>query len=235
MKRIINLALISILTLSALGVQARTFSSDEIKAEVSKQIVESNAKYTDAQLVATVIALPFQNLTLPDGKVTFTATSCLDKFMARDLKKINVYVNGCLAKTFNAPTEVKAYKDVLVASETIEREKLLTNSIVTTKKMEVSNILESVLSSDMLEKEIITKKGFREGEVIDRRFVKLRPDVQRSAEVTAYVTINNLMVSINATALSDGMLGEYIGVENKSYKKVYTGKIIGENKVLIEM
>ena len=235
MKRIINLALISILTLSALGVQARTFSSDEIKAEVSKQIVESNAKYTDAQLVATVIALPFQNLTLQDGKVTFTATSCLDKFMARDLKKINVYVNGSLAKTFNAPTEVKAYKDVLVASETIEREKLLTNSIVATKKMEVSNILESVLSSDMLEKEIITKKGFREGEVIDRRFVKLRPDVQRSAEVTAYVTINNLMVSINATALSDGMLGEYIGVENKSYKKVYTGKIIGENKVLIEM
>lgn len=235
MKKIINLALISTLTLSALGVQARTFSSDEIKAEVSKQIVESNAKYTDAQLEATVIALPFQSLALPNGKVSFTATSCLNKFMARDLKKINVYVDGKLVKTFNAPTETKAYKEVLVASETIDRDKLLTSKTVSTKKVEISNILDSVLTSDMLEKEIITKKGFREGEVIDKRFVKLRPDVQRSAEVTAYLTINNLMVSINATALSDGMLGEYIGVENKSYKKVYTGKIIGENKVLIEM
>ena len=56
MKRIINLSLIVVFTLSALGVQARTWSADEIKVEISKQIVESNAKYTDAELVATIIA-----------------------------------------------------------------------------------------------------------------------------------------------------------------------------------
>jgi len=235
MKKIISITFIIILALSTLSVQARTLSADEVKAEVSKQIVESNAKYTDAQMVATVLALPFQNLSLPDGNVSFSITSSVDRFMSRDLKKVNVYVNGNLVRIFNAPSEVKAYKDVLVASETIDRERMLTKNIVATKKMEVSNNLEYVLTSDMLEKEIVTKKAYREGEVIDKRFVRLRPDVQRNLPVTAYVTVNNLMISIDAIALSDGMLGEYIGVQNKDYKKVYTGKIIGENKVLIEM
>ena len=235
MKKIINLALITTLVLSATSAQARTYSADEVKAEITKQIVATNSKYTNAELSATVIALPFTSLALPDGDVRFCVTSCLDKFMPRDLKKVNVYVNGTLVKNFNAPTEVRAYKDVLVASETIDRERILTKGTVEIKRMEISNNIDYVLTSEMAEKEIITKKAFREGEVIDKRFVKLRPDVQRTSEVTAYITINNLMVSVNATALSDGVIGDYIGVENKSYKKVYTGKIIGENKVLIEM
>lgn len=235
MRKIINLAIISVLTLSALSVQARTFSDAEIKAEISKAVVENAAKYTDAELSATVLALPFKNITLPDGNVSFAISSCVDRFMARDLKKVNIYVNGKLARTFNVPTEVKAYKNVLVASDIIQRDKTLTQSVVYAKKMEVANNLEFVLTPEQLDKEIVTKKVFREGEVIDKRFVKLRPDVQRYSEVTAYITVNNLMVTVEATALADGMTGDYIGVENKKYQKIYTGKIIGENKVLIEM
>jgi len=235
MKKIINLSLITILTLSALTVQARTYSADEIKVEISKSVVEHDSKYTDASLVATVVALPFMSLALPEGKVSFKTSSCLDKFMPRSLKKVDVYVNDNFVKTFNAPVDIKAYKDVLVAATNIDREKLITKSIVNVKNMEVSNSLEYVLTENMIEKEIITKKMYREGEILDKRLVKLRPDVQRCTPVTAYMTVNNLMISIEATALAEGMMGEYIGVENKGYKRVYTGKIIGENKVLIEM
>lgn len=235
MRKIVNLILIATIAFAASKVQARTFSADEVKSEIAKKVVEDAAKYTDAQLAANVVALPFQTLILPDGKVLFTETSTSNRFMARDLKKINVYVNDKLIKTFNAPVEIKAYKEVLTAKETIDREKILTKKSVEIKKMEVANMLEYALSSEMLEKEIMTKKAFREGEVIDKRFVRLKPDVQRNSEVTAYLSVNNMMISIDATALSDGMLGEYIGVENKNYKKIYTGKIIGENKILIEL
>jgi len=235
MKKIINLSLIAILTLSALTAQARTYSADEIKVAISRNVVEHDSKYTDAQLVATVIALPFLSLPLPDGTVSFKTSSCLDRFMPRCLKKVDVYVNDRFVKTFNAPVDIKAYKDVLVATTNIDREKLITKSTVKSDKMEVSNMLDYVLTEKMIEKEIITKKMYREGEILDKRLVKLRPDVQRNAEVTAYMTVNNLMISIEAKALAEGMMGEYIGVENKGYQKVYTGKIIGENKVLIEM
>ena len=43
------------------------------------------------------------------------------------------------------------------------------------------------------------------------------------------------MITIDGTAMSDGMLGDYINVENKNYKKVYNGKIIGENRVLVNI
>ena len=43
------------------------------------------------------------------------------------------------------------------------------------------------------------------------------------------------MVSVDGTAMSDGMCGDYIDVENKNYKKIYNGKVIGENKVLVEI
>ncbi len=235
MKKIINLALITILTLSALKVQARTFSSDEVKNEIVQQVIESYKKYTDADLKATVLAVPFRDLNLPQGNVRFEVTSNVDKFMARDLKKVNIYVNDKFVRTFNAPVDVKAYKNVLVASDFIAREKSLTRSMVQVKKMEVSYNLEYALTENMLGRDIITKKTFKEGEIIDKRFVKLRPDVQRNSEVTAFFKRDNILISVNAIALSEGMTGDYIGVENKGYKKIYTGKIIGENKVLIEM
>ncbi|HNW25468.1 MAG TPA: flagellar basal body P-ring formation chaperone FlgA [Candidatus Gastranaerophilaceae bacterium] len=235
MKKIINLALITILTLSALKTQARTFSSDEVKNEITQQVIESYKKYTDADLKATVLAVPFKDMALPDGKVRFEVTSNVDKFMARDLKKVNIYVNDKFVRTFNAPVDVKAYKDVLVAADFIAREKSLTRSMVQIKRMEVSYNLEYALTENMLGKDIITKKTFKEGEIIDKRFVKLRPDVQRNSEITAFFKRDNILISVDAIALSDGMTGDYIGVENKSYKKIYTGKIIGENKVLIEM
>lgn len=235
MKKIFNLILITILALCAVKVQAQTVSVDKIKSEISKQVVENYKKYTDAELSATVIALPFANMTLPEGKVSYSVSSSVDRFMARDLKKVNVSVNGNFVKTFNAPVDVKAYQNVLVAASFIQREQMLNSSSVLTKKMEVSNNLEYVLTPSMLDKEIVTKKTFREGEVIDKRFIKLKADVVRNCDVKAYYTSNNLMIEADATALSDGMLGDYISVVNKTNKKVFRGKIIDKDKVLIQI
>lgn len=235
MKKMLNLILIAVLVTGALEVQAQTLSTDQIKSSVASQVVESYTRYTDAELKARVIALPFPNLVVPDGKVTYVVSSSQDKFLPRDLKKVNVYVNEKFVKTFNAPVDVQAYKKVLVASMFIDREKILNSSSVVTKKMEVSNNLEYTLTPNLLDKEIITKKTFREGEVIDKRFVKLRPDVQRNANITVYFTSGDLMIEMDAIALSDGMVDDYVNVENKKYKKVYSGKVIGENKVLVKI
>ena len=235
MKKILNLALITILTLSAAKVQARVFSANEIKAKISEQVVANYQQYTDAELRANVIALPFESLKLPDGQVSFAVTSMIDKFMPRDLQKIVVSVNNKPFRTFNAPVEVKAYKVALVATDFIDRDRVLNSNCVVCKKVEISDKMGYTLTSDLLNKEIITKKPFKEGEVIDKRFVKLKPDVQRNSEVTAFFSKENLQISIDAVALSDGMTGDYIGVENRNFRKTYTGKIIGENKVLIEI
>ena len=44
-----------------------------------------------------------------------------------------------------------------------------------------------------------------------------------------------IMITIDGTATMDGMIGDYVNVENRNYKKTYSGKVIGENKVLVNI
>ena len=102
--------------------------------------------------------------------------------------------------------------------------------------MEVSLNLDYILTKDNLEnKEMISRKWFREGEIIDKRFVGMKPDVKSYSTVQAYFKSGNIFISTDGIVLSDGMIGDYVNVKNNTYKKTYRGKVIGENKVLIDI
>lgn len=233
MKNLLNILLILILSASAAC--AQTLSLDTVKKGIAKQVQEDYKQYTDARLEATVIALPIQNLTLPNGQVTYKITSSQQKFVARDLKKVEVFVNNKFIKTFNAPLDVKAYKNVLVASCFVERDKALTKENTKVKEVEVAYLLEHAMTEAMLDKELTTKKFFKEDEIIDRRFVKFRPDVNRYSTVTTIFNTNGIEIALEGVSLNDGMLGEYVNVEHKGYKRIYTGKVIGVNRVWVKI
>lgn len=235
MKKLFRLILIIILTFGSLKVEAAILSNSEIKAGIVKQVIENYKKYTDAQLNVEVVALPFKDLYLPDGKISFIVTPSMDKFMARDLEKVSIYVDDKCVKTFNAPVIIKAWETVLVASGFINREEQINSNVVTVKRVEISNTMQYPLRADALGKDILAKKAFREGEIIDKRFVKLRPDVLRNSNVTVFFNTNNLTVSTEAIALSDGVVGDSICLMNKNYNRTYKGKVIGENKVLVKI
>lgn len=232
MNKIVATALI--LIISNLGVNAQMVSSSDVKTSVAKILETNYNKMTNGEVEVKVSATPFAQLQLPDGKVSYKVVSGGDKILPRDIKRIDVYVNNVFVKTLNLPVQTIVYKDVLVASDFINREQAVTNECTTVKRMDVSMKMDYVLDSKMLAKEMTTKKAFQKGEVIDKRFVKMRPDVQRNGEVRIFFVSNgDVMVTIDGTAMADGMTGDYINVENKNYKKVYNGKVIGENRVLV--
>lgn len=232
MNKIVATALI--LIISNLGVNAQMVSSSDVKTSVAKILETNYNKMTNGEVEVKVSATPFAQLQLPDGKVSYKVVSGGDKILPRDIKRIDVYVNNAFVKTLNLPVQTIVYKDVLVASDFINREQAVTNECTTVKRMDVSMKMDYVLDSKMLAKEMTTKKTFQKGEVIDKRFVKMRPDVQRNGEVRIFFVSNgDVMVTIDGTAMADGMTGDYINVENKNYKKVYNGKVIGENRVLV--
>lgn len=235
MKKALRLILIVVLAFGPLKVQASVLGNSEVKNIIAEQVAENYKKYTDAKLEIEVVALPFRDLTLPEGRVSFIVTPSFDRFMARDLEKVFVYVNDKLVETFNAPIVVKAWENVLVASCFINREEQINPNVVSIKKMEVSNILQYPLRADALGKDILAKKAFREGEIIDKRFVKLRPDILRNSCVTVLFNTNNLTISTEATALSDGIIGDSICLINRNYNRTYKGKVVGENKVLVKI
>ena len=234
MKKLLATTLI--LLTGALSANAQMLTSASVKASVAEILKNGYKKMTDADIEVKVSATPFAQLQLPDGNVTYKIVSGGDKIVPRDIKRVDIYVNNAFVKSLNLPVQTVVYKEVLVANDYINREQAINNETVSLKKMDVSMKMDYVLGKNALSKEMSAKKGFQKGEIIDKRFVKMRPDVQRNGEVRVFFVSNGaVMVSVDGTAMSDGMYGDYINVENKNYKKVYNGKVIGENKVLVNI
>lgn len=217
-------------------VQAQIIPASKVKVDVARLFENNYKKYTDGEIQVKITATPFADLQLPDGRVTYKISAGGDKILPRDVKRVDVYVNGVFQRTLNLPAQTSIYKEVLVASDMIGREQTLNKECTEVKKVDISNRANFTLDGSMLEKGITTKKIFQKGEIIDKRFVKMKPDVARNADVRVFFVSNgSVMITIDGTAMSDGMLGDYINVENKNYKKVYNGKIIGENRVLVNI
>ncbi len=229
-------ALILFLLFISPSVQAQVISSSKVKIDVARLFENNYKKIINGDVQVKITATPFADLQLPDGRVSYKISAGGDKILPRDIKRVDVYVNGAFIRTLNLPAQTSVYKDVLVASDFINREQTLTKECTEVKKIDVANRADYVLDGSMLDKEITTKKIFQKGEVIDKRFVKMKPDVARNADVRVFFVSNgSVMISVDGTAMSDGMLGDYINVENKNYKKVYNGKIIGENRILVNI
>lgn len=234
MKRILSLAVI-LMMFVATSVEAQTLTRAQIQKSISSEIVKTYRAYTDADLEVSVNNLPFTSVELRDGRVSYKVTSNQDMFMARDIKRVQIFVNGQLAKSFAAPVQVKAYKNVLVAREYIDRDSAITALNTKVERREISNILDNVLTQNRLASEMFSKKVYRENEVIDKRFVKRQPDVTRNDEVVALFKSKDITISVSATSLSDGMIGDYVLLKSAKYNKSYRGKVIGRNRVVIAM
>lgn len=235
MKKLLLTTLIALMTTANLACAA-TLSDSYVREEIKKQIIQQNKRYTDADLEVIIANMPFATMYVPDGKLKFVVTSNFDKFAPRDIKKVFIYSNGKLAKEFIVSVRTLAYKDVLCARNQIERDSLLTSANVGPRRMEVSLQLDNILTPDMLnKKQMVSKKWFREGEIIDRRFVKIKPDVERNSDVQAYFNSNGVLIRINGKSMGEGMIGDYVNIQNQTYKRTYRGRVIGENKVLINI
>ena len=216
--------------------EAQVVTSAQVKAQVANQLCETYKKMIDADVEVKITATPFAEMQLPEGKVTYKITQGADKIIPRDIKRIDIYVNNAFIRTLNLPAQTSVYKNVLVASDFINREQAITKDSTEVKRIDISQRLDYVLTDKVLNKEMSAKKAFQKGEIIDKRFVKIRPDVTRNGDVRIFFVSNGaVMISIDGTAMADGMTGDYVNVENRNYKKVYTGKVIGENRVLVNI
>lgn len=236
MKKILGTILtIALLTTSA---TAATLSADKIKTDVKTLILNDFSQKTSAEVDIKITMLPFQSITLPDGEVTYSLINSSDELnlTSRQVKRVNILVDNNIQRTINIPVEVKAYDEVLVATDLISREQPIDFTKVQFKKINITDKNNFVVTRDMMKKEMVAKKDFKDGDYIDKRFIKVKPDVVKNSEVRIILNSGNgLQISIDGIAKTDGTIGEYVTVENKMYNKVYSAKVIGENRVLVNI
>ena len=160
------IALLPLLILQP-SVQAQTISSAEIKSQIASQLEAIYNKSTNAEVEVKITAVPFAELQLPDGKVTYKIVQGADKIVPRDIKRVDVYVNNAFVRTLNLPAQTCVYKEVLVAADFINREQAITREATLVKKIDVSQKIDYVLSEKVLSKELIIPNAFLSTNDID--------------------------------------------------------------------
>lgn len=235
MKKVLSLIVLIMVMMTSVKAEAQTLTAKQFENEISKQVIKTYKNYTDADLSVKILQVPFSTLNIKDGVVTYKVTSNNDKFMPRDVKKVEIFVNGKYERFMMIPVEVKAYKNVLVASEAINRESAITAMNTVMQRKEVSNVLSNVITNGYLKKDVVSKKMYKEGEIIDKRFLAARPDVARNQEIVALFKSSGVTISITAISQSEGNVGDYVMLKSPKYQRVYRGKVIAPNRVLVIM
>lgn len=92
------LTTVLIMMIGALGANAQMVSSSDVKTAVANILETNYRKMTNGDVEVKVSATPFAQLQLPDGRVNYKIVSGGDKIVPRDIKRVDVYVNGAFVK-----------------------------------------------------------------------------------------------------------------------------------------
>ena len=236
MKKLLSAILLIFLFNAGTRVQAQIIDAQTLEELVveaqTKELISRGHKEVEVK----VINVPFSTVKLDDGKITLKIKSNQTDINSREYKKVDIYVNGAYQRSVGMPVEVKVYETVMVAKDTIFKDSMLTPKNVEYKKFNIATVMQKPLYKDDQSQEMIATKAYRPGEIIDKRFCKIKPDIVRNANVTViFKTSNDLSICVDGIAISEGNIGGMVSVENKAYKKVYMGKVIGTNKILVEI
>lgn len=236
MKKILLTALIFITASLHNACKAQVVSADSFKMLVKNQICTDLKKYNLENAEVNIGNIPVSQLTLPDGKVSVEVISNSNGTAPKEYKKINILVNGANVRTLYVQAEIKAFKNAAVAKEMIQRDSAITLKSVEFKQVDVLKYLNSALSEEDVSNGLIAKKVFYPGEIISKKFTASRPDVLKNAIVAVHSkTESNLNIVVEGIALNQGSIGDVIQVKNRRMNKTYTGTVVGENKVEIQI
>lgn len=234
---IFSLILTLFISCVSLGASAMTVRDETIKDAVYEKVNQNLATTNLDKYELSVGTLPFSQLNFPDGKLDIRVDDINTKnFTTRSIVRASFYVDDKYIKSVGVPVFIKAYKNVYAANGYIEKGKLITEKDVKLKLIDISNNTRPFLTERDFEKGVEALKPFNEDEVINERFVRSIPDIQKNSIVKVIINSKNtIYITTDAVALADGKIGDTINVQNKQLKKIYSGKVIDENKVLVKM
>ena len=87
-----NLIIATLLFGTGLSVNAQTVTSAQVKTQIASQLCEAYKKQVaDADVQVKIMATPFAEIQLPDGKVTYKITQGADKIIPRDIKRVDMF------------------------------------------------------------------------------------------------------------------------------------------------
>lgn len=237
MKSTLKTVLIAmVLTLITSGhAFASVLSEDFIKEEIKKDLEYQLKNKTKADVEIEVQRLPYNEIKVSEGRVIVETEGNFNYLSTKSVVKVNIFVNGYKERTFGVPVKIKISDYVWVAKEPIKKGKAFSFSNLKLVKKDISSNVKYAAREDFQCTKYLAGKNYRTGEVINKRFIESVPDVTKNSAVSVIFKTDILSLSIDAEAMENGRIGDYIKVKSRKYKRYYTGKVVSPNKVLVKI
>lgn len=227
---------LSVFLISLHPVIAREIGINDISPKIKKYVIDHYKGLYKGKIEVSIDRMPSVPFKIPDGKLEIQLNSNLgDVFVQRTIVRSNFYVNGKFVKSVGIPVSLALYENVFVASEPIHKGDAITPAKVYSENRDVSRIALTAAKTVTDLTNTLVLKDFKAGEILDHRFIKRSPIVMRNSLVSLVIKTSDVAVTIPGEAMENGSMGDMIRVKSKDYKKLYVGKVVEKNTILVNI
>jgi flagella basal body P-ring formation protein FlgA len=170
-------------------------------------------------------------LNLPEGKYSFKIDKITPKMInSRMFVNGSVFVDGVSYQSLQFEFDVKVYSyawQVINAAEKTGRVK----DYVKRKWVNVLANLEDVFLSEKIN-DLRFSYDVRAGNLLRDKYVEKIPLIESGNKVMVISSIGQIYISAQATANSDGELGDVIELYRDDENRIFSGKVIDEKQVV---
>jgi flagella basal body P-ring formation protein FlgA len=133
------------------------------------------------------------------------------------------------------PVAITAYRDVVIATQPLQRGSILSSSQLAVKEMDVSALRSQYFSDPAALNDKLVRRPITEGVIITADAIEEPIIIHRGDIITIIANAGSLTVKMQGTALRDGRNGEQISVRNQSSDRVIKATVKGPGEVLAIM
>jgi len=212
--------------------------SGVIKEQIKKDLLQKISSEIPGKVEIKINRLPFRSVNIPDDKdIKINTDINLRHFSSSKFVRVKISADNKSVKTFGVPVKIRVRDRVRVARNHIDSGKILKRADFAFEERDITFDFKNVTRKNYTVIGKITKKNFKPGDIIDKRFLRTRPVILKNTPIYLIFKSKNsrISVSVPGEAKQDGNVGDYIRVLNKKYKKFYVGQITGRNTVLIDL
>ncbi len=146
---------------------------------------------------------------------------------------VEVRRNGKLVKTVVCSVLIRTFDNVYFSTRALERNEVIVPLIVVKKNIETTQMGDDVITEMNYNSQMRTKRIINANSVMKKSMIEEIPSVLHNDVVTLVVISNNVSVETKGIARDDGKIGDEIKVMKTGTKELFTGKVIGKQRVEI--
>ena len=205
------------------------------EAEVLQALKDEVARsplYAGGEL-EMIFSREWRSLIIPDGPLELKLVSKLNYRTPQTTMRFQLLDAGVPIGSFSAYVKMALWKDVWVASGSINRGTLLPEAKLERQRMDIIKNRRDLWDGNPSDSRFWFQEEISPGRLIYARSVGMKPVVRRGGLAKAVVTNGSLTVSANVKVLEDGAPGDVVRVQNLVTRKELIGEVVDENTVKI--